>query len=331
MSGFIVFAVVPTGMVSPATLPPDTALPAALRLVEGRAFSAIGCPAPAGGLAGLERGALLPWLLAAQSVTEHLMTLGTALPVSLGSVIEDEARLAWVLRCGAPVLRAAFEAVLARREMNLSVRWPIQSIVAETLATLPAEMKADAAAGAQAARAEVARRLELEIAGKRGAIRRRIAERLEGLTADRILTLPADPAGVVDLALLLDPAGEGRLDEALEALDAEFGGRLTFRLVGPLAPYSFATVHLTVPTRQQLASARALLGVSEGDAPEAVTAAYRRAARRVHQDLAAVRAEAGAVELSEPDEMVVVTQAYRTLRAEREPITVKRQETQTEH
>lgn len=86
MNGLLVFAVMHAGALSRDDLPRDTNLPAALRLIEGGAYAAIACDAPPGGLAGLERSALLPWLLAGQKVMDHLLRHGCALPVSLGSL-----------------------------------------------------------------------------------------------------------------------------------------------------------------------------------------------------------------------------------------------------
>ncbi|MQT14765.1 GvpL/GvpF family gas vesicle protein [Segnochrobactrum spirostomi] len=324
MTELLVFAVMPKGTLSRADLPRDTGLPTALRLIEGDAYSAVTGDAPPGGLAGLERSAILPWLLAGQTVMDHLRRHGCALPVSLGSLAEDEMRLAQALHRGAPALDAAFDMLGTRQEMNLAVRWPVETVVSEVVAAFPAALRDRAAAGTGDALDAVATRLGEEITVRRKRIRQRVVERLEELTEDIIETQPSDPAGVVDVALLLEPSAETALDAVLEELDGEFDGRLTFRLVGPLAPYNFASVQLHLPARHEIAAARALLGVGEDD-PEIKTA-YRRAALGAHQDLALSRGDVEVVEAAGPDRMVAITAAYRTLLADAEPISIRRQE-----
>ncbi|MBI4759358.1 MAG: DnaJ domain-containing protein, partial [Chloroflexi bacterium] len=113
---------------------------------------------------------------------------------------------------------------------------------------------------------------------------------------------------VTNVALLVDKAGRGALDQRLKSLDEEFEGRLHFRCVGPLPPYSFATVEVQVPSFETVDEARRLLGLGEAATPGEIKRAYHRLASRLHPDHNPNSPEAEA-------RMAELTQAYRLLTA----------------
>jgi hypothetical protein len=88
------------------------------------------------------------------------------------------------------------------------------------------------------------------------------------------------------------------LDRCLEALDAAHSG-LTCRVVGPLAPYSFATVEIEIVEAAALAKAMRLLGVGPDSSVAQVRLAYRRAAKSVHPDAVGAGGNASMVALTE--------------------------------
>jgi hypothetical protein len=113
---------------------------------------------------------------------------------------------------------------------------------------------------------------------------------------------------VTNVALLVDQEGRGALDRRLEVLDEEFAGRLHFRCVGPLPPYSFATVEVQVPFFEAVDEARRRLGLGETAPPGEIKRAYHRLAGRLHPDHNPKDPEAEA-------HMAELTQAYQLLTA----------------
>jgi hypothetical protein len=74
---------------------------------------------------------------------------------------------------------------------------------------------------------------------------------------------------------------------------------LTCRFVGPLAPYSFATVEIEIVEAAALTKAMRLLGVGPGLSAAQVRLAYRRAAKSVHPDAVGAGGNASMVALTE--------------------------------
>jgi len=115
-----------------------------------------------------------------------------------------------------------------------------------------------------------------------------------------------DDRMVASLALLLPTGASDALDQRLAKLDEEFGSRLNFRCVGPLPPYSFATVEVSLPSFEAVDRARRVLSLGEKAGLAEIKSAYRRQIRQVHPDLMA------AVPVDEGD-ATRLTDAYKTL------------------
>jgi len=90
---------------------------------------------------------------------------------------------------------------------------------------------------------------------------------------------------ILNLALLVDEPGRARLDALLPELDAELEGRLDFRCVGPLPPYTFATLEVEAPRFADTERARDLLGLPVEVTAAQVKAAFRSLASRLHPDV----------------------------------------------
>jgi hypothetical protein len=111
---------------------------------------------------------------------------------------------------------------------------------------------------------------------------------------------------VLHLVLLIKAREMEALDRCLETLDVAHGGRLAFRCIGPLAPYSFATVEIEILDAGALAQARRLLEVVSGASAADVRAAYRRLVKSAHPDAAGAGVDGC-------ESMAALTEAYRML------------------
>ncbi|MBU0512807.1 MAG: J domain-containing protein [Chloroflexi bacterium] len=98
------------------------------------------------------------------------------------------------------------------------------------------------------------------------------------------------------------------LDERLDLLDEEFEGRLHFRCVGPLSPFSFATVEVQIPAFEDVDKARRHLELGETTTASEIKRAYRRMAGQYHPDHNPDDPEAEA-------RMTEITKAYQLLTA----------------
>jgi DnaJ-class molecular chaperone len=89
---------------------------------------------------------------------------------------------------------------------------------------------------------------------------------------------------ITNLAFLITKSKKEDFEKEVEQLDKKFTGKINFRLVGPLPPYSFATFEIKKITPEEIFYAKAVLGIIEDPRPEEVKQAYYAMAQKLHPD-----------------------------------------------
>ena len=146
-------------------------------------------------------------------------------------------------------------------------------------------MAARPAGAASDLRVELVQLVKKSIDRRRELCRSRILAVLRPMAADVVENALMDDRMVANLALLL-PEGAGTdFDQRLAQLDQEHDGRLNFRSVGPLPPYSFATVEVALPSFYAIDRARRTLSLGDTAGRAEIKSAYRRLIQTVHPDL----------------------------------------------
>jgi hypothetical protein len=89
---------------------------------------------------------------------------------------------------------------------------------------------------------------------------------------------------VMNVAFLVEKANQEEFDSRVRQLNDLFHNQIDFRIIGPLPPYSFATVEVTRLDPKKIEEARQLLGLSENISEAEVRGAYRHLAAEIHPD-----------------------------------------------
>jgi len=159
--------------------------------------------------------------------------------------------------------------------------------------------------------------VQASLGRRRAALSKEISPALCEIALDVAVNPLMDDSMVANVALLVDEAGRQSLDWRLEALDGEYtrGERktpgntpLTFRCVGPLPPFSFASVEVQTLPYEVVDAARRYLGLGETTTPDEIRRAYHRLASQMHPDRNPNLPEAEA-------RMTELTRAYQLLTA----------------
>jgi len=82
----------------------------------------------------------------------------------------------------------------------------------------------------------------------------------------------------------VERANQEEFDSRVRQLNDLFHDRINFRIIGPLPPYSFATVEVTRLSPEKIEEARQLLGLGEVISEAEVRRAYRHLAAETHPD-----------------------------------------------
>lgn len=260
---------------------------------------------------GLAREELVRVLLDHQRVVEDVMTVFPVLPAKFGTVLADEQRVLDLLTRGHDLFVAELAGLAGSVQMEVVVQWDLGQVFAELgkderIAGLRATAAAAPATEADALRILLGKAVQALLEERRANLRDRLLPRLQAGAQQVRVNPTMDDKMILNLALLVDEPGRQQLDALLFELDAEFEGALTFRCVGPLPPYTFATLEVEAPRFAETECARRLLDLPDIVTAAEVKAAYRRLAGRLHPDVNP--------ELANGEEaMAELTWAYRLL------------------
>ena len=310
MSGIYVYCIIPAADRQHFELAGICPTDPSVRTIIGGHLAAVVGAAPDVDLRALAREDAIHYLLAHQRVVEAVMRKSAALPVKFGTTLPDEGTVVDLLVRGEPVLSPPLSELAQHVQIELIVTWSLDDVLREIAAedaiiALKEKIAAEPAGSATDLRVELGRLVKAEIDRRREACRAPILAALRPIVADLAQNALMDDRMVANVALLMLETASDAFDRRLAELDAEFDGRLNFRSIGPLPPYSFATVEVTLPSFEAIDRARRTLSLGETAARTEIKSAYHRLIRTVHPDIAAASVDAGAA--------ATLTDAYRTL------------------
>ena len=238
---------------------------------------------------GLKREDAVHFLLAHQCVVDAVMRQSSVLPVKFGTVLRGEAKVRRLLTQGQNLFQATARKLADRVQIELVVTWDSQKVLQEIareepIAKLKAQMESRLDEQTTADRIALGQMVHSSIERRRAAVRERLLPDLQQCVLDTVVNPLLDESMVANLALLVDQGGRKALELRVEELDEQWEGKLTFRLVGPLPPYSFASVDVRTPSFDEVDRARKLLKLDEKATLDEIKRAYRALAAEAHPD-----------------------------------------------
>lgn len=238
---------------------------------------------------GLSRSEAVRYLVAHQRVVEVVMRDFAVLPVKFGTVLESRDQTRRLLALGGPLLQETLRRFAGKTQAEVVVLWNLQQVFAEigreeTIGGLMAQVADRPQEATVAERIAIGRLVHASMERRRAALRERLLKPLHEVALDLVMNAAMDDNMVLNAAVLVDAERRVALERTLELLDREFEGRFLIRCVGPLPPYSFATVEIEAPTLDTIDGARRCLGLGEAATLSEIRQAYRRLATVVHPD-----------------------------------------------
>lgn len=265
-----------------------------VRTIACKSFAAVVGGSPLADYRGIERQQAVRYLLAHQQVIEAVQRDHAVLPVKFGTVVPDEQKVRDLLTHGEALFRSAIESLTGQVQMEVVVLWNLQEVlreVSEDDAVVQLKIRATDQESLEN-RIAVGKMVHELLGQRRMALLGSITTALQDMSRDIVINPNMDDTMVANLALLIDRGNCELLDERLQMLDREHDGMLNFRRIGPLPPYTFATVEVQVPTFEEIDKARRLLELGERHHRNDIKQAYRRLAGQAHPDICPDNSEA---------------------------------------
>lgn len=261
---------------------------------------------------GMAKEKLVLYLAEHQRATEEVMKeQATILPVKFGTLLEDEGEVEDMLRWGYRDLKTGLATMGGKIEVEVVATWDVQQVFAEIgqeegIAELKAEIADKPPWQTISAQVRLGQMVKASLDRRKEEHRRKMLDFLAGQAADvQVNMAPADQV-VMNVAFLIDAHRQDDFEARVHQLDERFEGRLHFKLVGPLPPYSFSTIEVRKVSPEEVEEARELLGLGMEATDREIQRAYRRQARQYHPDVAPNDPEA-------EERFRRITAAYRLL------------------
>jgi hypothetical protein len=191
-------------------------------------------------------------VLAHTVVQDELLKKYTLLPMGFGTVTASEDNVLRLLEKNYEDLVKELNRLAGKIEAELKIFWDEKALTSENqelLYKLKAKIEsASSPAEAQRLAIEAGTAVERIIRGWKSAYADRVYSTLKEMATDARLNASAGVKNLLNASFLIERSKENEFVEQVRRLDAAYEGKLNFKYVGPLSPYSFVGVKLVLVT-----------------------------------------------------------------------------------
>lgn len=259
--------------------------------VPHRNIAAVIGPSPQKNFTGLNKEKLVKMLLAHQETLETIMKNRFILPCKFGTVIGDEKEVDEILSQNEAFLEEWLAKMKNSCELDIVATWDARQILQEIAAEdheiidwkkrfqlLPLDDQ-------ETEKIKIGMLLSAKLREEAKDYAKEILTCLKEVSESYVVHEVMNDEMVANASFLLAQGKEGLVFKALEVLDKRWQGKLNFKCVGPLPPYSFTTVTIKQFDSKQIRSAQTMLGLEEVGNIEQLKHAYKLKARQSHPDV----------------------------------------------
>ena len=214
--------------------------------INYRDLAAVVSESPARGYENTKRN-----MTAHMKVLEEAMRSQTILPIRFNSVSPSAAAVRdQVLTPGYDTLKSQLAKFDGHIEMGVKAFWHENVLYNEIVAAnddirrLRDRIAGRSPDATYRERVRLGEMVEKALEAKRSAERDALIARLRPFTVDMVVHDPLTERMALNAALLMKTSEQKHFEQALNAIDAEEDGRMTFKCVGPVPTYNFVEIAL---------------------------------------------------------------------------------------
>lgn len=238
----------------------------------------------------LPKEELLRSLFLHQAVVEKIMEEHTVLPVKFGTILATEDEALNFLSQGRHRLAGALARLRNSVEVEVAATWDTNQVLRD-LASLDDIARARTAISTMPPGKAVLHQIRFgqmlkeAMDRRRDSYKERMLAFLKPVTLEVQANVLVSDQMVMNVAFLLSEDRQQEFDDRVSHLNDMFRDEIDFRVIGPLPPYSFATVEIAKPNWDRVEAARQTLQLGETITETQIRKAYRRLAAETHPDL----------------------------------------------
>ena len=244
-----------------------------------------------GDFTSLSKEDKLRCLMAHQWVIEWVMKEGyTILPVKFGTLVEDEDEIRRILEQGYDKLVQTLDQMNGLVEIEVAATWDLKRVLEEIgneeqIMQLKRSMAGKSAEETLEMQINAGKLVKESLDRRREGYRNQTMQSLAETALDvQSNALVADEM-VMNIAFLIQREKQEDFDGQVRGINEAFNDQISFRVIGPLPPYSFSTVEIRRPDAEKIEEARQLLGLGTEVSDKELKEAYRHLAAKSHPDV----------------------------------------------
>lgn len=190
-------------------------------------------------------------VLAHTTVQDSLLKEYDLLPMGFGMIAKSENEVQRLLERNYTGFIRELERLSGKIQVELKAFWNQEAMIKEIqgenerLTKLKAKINAaSSAVEAQSLLVEVGKKVEQITQDWRNKYAQRVYTTLKGLAVEAQLNDPKEVKNILNASFLIERSKESEFKEEVYRLDSQYQGKVNFKYVGPLPPYSFVNLKL---------------------------------------------------------------------------------------
>lgn len=236
----------------------------------------------------LPKEVLVKSLIGHQKFLEELMKTYDVIPAKFGTSLKDEKEFIYLLKSHHRTFQKLLKEYKNHCEMSVSAMWVDQKNVFDEVLLKDqklAELKEKIQKNSLLEdRVKLGKKLQESLLSNNERLAVEISQRLAPISVKTFSHEKMSDFMLYHVSHLLPKNVIPKFYEMLEKLNQTFQGKIQFRAVGPLPPYSFATVHVNVIPATQIKEAHHILGIHAPTGFSEIKKAHQQLAAEHHPD-----------------------------------------------
>ncbi|MDO9288342.1 MAG: GvpL/GvpF family gas vesicle protein [Thermodesulfovibrionales bacterium] len=230
------------------------------------------------------------YLLTHQQVIEKIMDSHAIIPMRLGTYAFNKGEVKEILCKGRRKFKDILKKIENKIELDVAATWnDLNSTIKEVgevqeIRELKEKLMSRPGGVSVEDQIKIGSLLKSVLNKKREKISSEIRVALERVSIDLKAHDLMDDRMIFNAAFFIDKVRKNEFEKELDALNESYGGKIDFRCVGPLPPYSFYTAEVKKIPFSDIEWAKEKLGLNNMATKEDIIKAYRSKAGIYHPD-----------------------------------------------
>ena len=261
-----------------------------VKLVPYKDIAAVVSPTPVINFDRLDKKELTRNVDTHQQVNEEIMKEYDVVPMTFGIIAPSVDEVMRILEKAYLQFKTALKNIAGKAEFAVQVWWDLKKLLEELANTNPEIRKLKQKVALKGSILGMPMKLKLgKLIQKEAEIQRQtfindIHAFLRNLSLDSTSNKLIDDKMIANFSFLIEKAKESELDKKMQELGKKYEGKLRFKYIGPMPPYSFVKINLSLGNFEVVDEARKLLGLPEVATLDEIKKAYYTLAHQYHPD-----------------------------------------------